>query len=145
MPIVGVKFSEAVIRSAELIVQPRSGLAQSAAGGRSDQCDDGDPRVMQTLPCGLPGRCCRYSSVMGKVAQPGPRSSSVLIRKQAVTIPLIKPSQVMEQKNGKADQLARLMAFLLLGYFALTVAGAFASHRAVGLHTRDWHIADVCH
>jgi hypothetical protein len=26
----------------------------------------------------------------------------------------------------KADQLAKLMAFLLLGYFALTAAGVFA-------------------
>ena len=27
---------------------------------------------------------------------------------------------------AKADQLAKLMLFLLLGYFALTVAGTFA-------------------
>jgi hypothetical protein len=32
----------------------------------------------------------------------------------------------MEWNMAKADQLARLMPFLLLGYFALTVAAAFA-------------------
>ena len=32
----------------------------------------------------------------------------------------------MEKKMARADQLARLMAFLLLGYFALTAAGALA-------------------
>jgi hypothetical protein len=31
----------------------------------------------------------------------------------------------MEWKTGKADQLARLMPFLLLGYFALSLASAF--------------------
>ena len=31
-----------------------------------------------------------------------------------------------EEKMARADQLARLMAFLLLGYFALTAAGTFA-------------------
>jgi hypothetical protein len=32
----------------------------------------------------------------------------------------------MEWNMAKADQLAKLMLFLLLGYFALTVAAAFA-------------------
>jgi hypothetical protein len=32
----------------------------------------------------------------------------------------------MERKMAKADQLARLIAFLLLSYFALTAGGAFA-------------------
>jgi hypothetical protein len=32
----------------------------------------------------------------------------------------------MEKKMAKADQLARLMVFLLLSYFVLTVAGTFA-------------------
>jgi len=32
----------------------------------------------------------------------------------------------MERKMSKADQLARLLAFLLLTYFAFTAAGVFA-------------------
>jgi hypothetical protein len=40
--------------------------------------------------------------------------------------PLIGQRGPMESKMAKADQLATLMAFLLVGYFALTVAGAFA-------------------
>jgi hypothetical protein len=41
-----------------------------------------------------------------------------------------EPGQWSEEM-AKADQLARLMPFLLLGYFALTVAGTFA-------FTFDW-------
>jgi hypothetical protein len=32
----------------------------------------------------------------------------------------------MERRMAKADQLVRLLPFLLLGYFALTAAEAFA-------------------